>query len=215
MKMADSRDMILAHHALRHEFGALPALIRDVPAGDAGRVATVADHIQMLGDMLHGHHASEDDHVWPKLLERCPGQVQPLVETMEAQHERIDRDLRELTAGARRWRAGASATEQDALASSAERLLPPLREHLALEEAEILPLIDQYLTDAEWRATVSASTGKLPLTKAPVAMGMLLKHADAEMLQVMRAAVPKVFWIVFRPLGARAYRRYAERVHGH
>ena len=213
-KMADSRDMILAHRAIRHEFDALPALIRGVPAGDPERVATVADHVQMLGDMLHGHHASEDDHVWPKLIERCPEQVQPLVETMEAQHERIDQDLRELLAGARRWRAGADAAEQVALSARAEGLLPPLLEHLALEEAEILPLIDTYLTETEWRATVAASTGKLPITRAPVAMGMLLKHADAELLPVMRAAVPAVFWMVFRPLGVRAYRRYARRVYG-
>ena len=214
-KMADSRDMILAHQAIRYEFDALPALICDVPVGDTARAAIVADHVQMLGDMLHGHHTSEDDHVWPKLVERCPAQVQPLVETMEAQHERIDQDLRELLACARRWRNGGDATEQGTLAALVERLLPPLREHLALEEAEILPLIDQYLTDAEWRATVAASTGKLPITKAPVAMGMLLQHADAEMLQVMRAAVPAVFWTVFRPLGTRAYRRYAKRVRGH
>ena len=211
-KMADSRDMIGVHDAMRREFAALPALVAGVPAGDAGGTAVVAGHVLMMVDFLHAHHTSEDDHVWPRLRERCPDDVGPLIETMDRQHAFIDRELQALAAESRRWRAFADATDRDAVAAVAERLLPALYEHLALEEEQILPLIDRYLTEREWKANAEASLGKVTFTRRLLMLGMALHGASEEQAQLLRAAVPAVVWHAGRPLGTRLYRAHRGRL---
>ncbi|KIH99590.1 hypothetical protein LP52_06900 [Streptomonospora alba] len=211
-KMADSRDMIGAHDAMRREFGAMPALIAGVPAGDADGTDVVARHVLMMVDFLHAHHTSEDDHVWPRLRERCPDDVEPLIETMDRQHAFIDGELEALAAGGRRWRASADATDRDAVAAVAERLLPALYEHLELEEERILPLIDRYLTEREWKAAVEASFGKVTFARRLLMLGMALNEASEEQAQLLRAAVPAVVWHVGRPIGSRLYRTHRRRL---
>ncbi|WP_444963783.1 hemerythrin domain-containing protein [Nocardiopsis sp. M1B1] len=211
-KMADSRDMIGAHDAMRREFAALPALVAGVSARDADGTTVVARHVLMMVDFLHAHHTSEDDHVWPRLRERCPADVEPLVETMDRQHAFIDGELEALAAGSRRWRASADATDRDAAAAVAERLLPALYEHLALEEERILPLIDRYLTEREWKATVEASFGKVTFARRLLMLGMALHGASEEQAQLLRAAVPAVVWHAGRPIGTRLYRTHRQRL---
>ncbi|QUX27088.1 hemerythrin domain-containing protein [Nocardiopsis akebiae] len=211
-KMADSRDMIGAHDAMRRQFGALPALVAGVSAGDADGTTVVARHVLMMVDFLHAHHTSEDDHVWPRLRERCPADVEPLVETMDRQHAFIDGELEALAAGSRRWLASADATDRDAVAAVAERLLPALYEHLALEEERILPLIDRYLTEREWKAAVEASFGKVTFVRRLLMLGMALHGASEEQAQLLRAAVPAVVWHAGRPIGTRLYRTHRERL---
>ncbi|MEV5582633.1 hemerythrin domain-containing protein [Streptomyces parvus] len=211
-KMADSRDMIGAHDAMRREFGALPALIAGVPAGDARGAFFVADHVLMMIDFLHAHHTSEDDHVWPRLRERCPDDVEPLITTMDQQHAAIDDELQSLAAGGRRWRDSATASDREAVAAVAERLLPGLYEHLALEEERILPLIDRHLTQREWKATVEASLGKVRFSQRLLMLGMALHGAGEEQADLLRAAVPAVVWHAGRPIGTRLYRTHRERL---
>lgn len=211
-KMADSRDMIGAHDAMRREFGALHALIAGVSAGDEDGTAVVAGHVLMMVDFLHAHHTSEDDHVWPRLRERCPDDVEPLIETMDRQHAFIDGELKAFAAGARRWRASAGTTDRDAVAVVAERLLPALYEHLALEEEQILPLIDRHLTEREWKATVEASFGKVTFAQRLLMMGMALHGASEEQARLLRAAVPAIVWHAGRPVGTRLYRTRRERL---
>ncbi|MET8176954.1 hemerythrin domain-containing protein [Streptomyces clavifer] len=211
-KMADSRDMIGAHDAMRREFGALPELIAGVPTGDAHGTDVVAGHVLLMVDFLHAHHTSEDDHVWPRLRERCPDDVGPLIETMDQQHAPIEDELKALAASGRRWQATADASDRDAVAAVAERLLPALYEHLALKEEQILPLIDRHLTEHEWKTTVEASLNKVSFARRLLMLGMALHGASEEQAQLLRAAVPAVVWHAGRPLGTRLYRTHRDRL---
>ncbi|MDP9825805.1 hemerythrin domain-containing protein [Kineosporia succinea] len=214
VKMADSRDMVGAHDMFRLHYGKLPALVRGVAPGDVERAGVVTGHIELLAALLHGHHGSEDDHVWPLLHERCLEEVQPLVSTMEAQHDQLDVGLQELVAGARSWAVSAGEAERDALAAVADRVDAALREHLELEENQVLRLIDTYLTDAEWKATVAAASGKLTPESGALAIGMMLDQADAPMQEIIREGVPEEFWREVRPAAVAAYQDYAKRVYG-
>jgi hemerythrin-like domain-containing protein len=210
--MADSRDMVGVHNAFRNEYAALPDLIRGVAANDARRAAVVADHIAFVGMFLEAHHTSEDDLLWPKLHERAPHEVRPLVHTMAEQHHRIHATLEELAAGARRWGATGDPAGRDALARTAAELLPLLNEHLALEEAHVLSLIDRYLTDREWKEVAAASGRKVPGRQRSIALGMLLHHNDAAMEAMFKDAAPTLLWLAVRPMSARAWRRYSTRL---
>lgn len=211
---ADSRDMIGSHKAMRREFGATPAIISAVAPGDKKRAAVVADHVDFLVEHLEVHHTCEDEEVWPKLHERCPADVAPLVDTMEAQHHGIHAALEGITALNRSWRADAGREVRDALVKEFTSLLGPLNEHLDLEEAKVLPLIDAYLSDQEWKAAVAAAGPKTPKSRMPLSFGMTLYGADDDMVAYMKAAVPKPVWAIFAPIGRNAYAKHAKKIYG-
>src|ERR1700712_386284 len=83
--MADSRDMIVVHTMFRKQFAAIPGLVSGVAPGDRDRVTIVADHVAWMVEFLHAHHEGEDMMVWPRLVERCQTEVEPLLFTIEPQ----------------------------------------------------------------------------------------------------------------------------------
>jgi len=211
---ADSRDMYAVHRVFRREFTNLPALIEAVTDGDTRRAAVVADHLEFLVTFLHHHHQGEDELVWPKLLTRGTTEISPLVHTMESQHHALEGTLNSLTEAASRWRPTASAADRDDLARCARNLVTVLFEHLELEEAEVLKLIDTYLTAAEWNQASEHTMKALPPNKLPLAFGMAIYEADQETRDIMQSTIPAVPWFVFSALGPGAYKRYAKRVYG-
>jgi hemerythrin-like domain-containing protein len=212
--MADSRDMIVVHDMFRREFSAIPALVRGVPAGDAARTAIVADHVTWMVSFLHGHHQGEDELVWPRLLDRIPAVTDPLILTMEAQHEGLATGLDALAAKAAAWRTTGAAQEREAVADAAADLLLKINEHLGLEEREVLSLIDAYLTSKEWDEVGGSGLKKFSFSELKVSFGMILNQATPAQVQIMRNTLPRAPWLLFSFLGPRAYAKYAARLHG-
>src|ERR1700722_8793443 len=86
--MADVGEMYLVHTMLRREFSLLPDLIRGA-GRDAKRRARIGAHAQLLCQILHSHHESEDLVLWPLLLERAEAEATEIVAVMEEQHNAI------------------------------------------------------------------------------------------------------------------------------
>jgi hemerythrin-like domain-containing protein len=212
--MADSRDMIVVHTMFRRQFAGIPALVSEVRDGDTDQVAIVADHVAWMVEFLHAHHEGEDMLVWPRLVERCPTEVEPLIFTMEAQHHGLAVALDDLAAKAATWRTTSAVQERDALAEAATELLVPIAEHLDLEEREVLSLIDAYLTEKEWKQVGGSGLKKMSFGQLTVAFGMILDDASPEQVTTMRHTIPRGPWLLFSLLGPRAYSKYAERLHG-
>src|SRR4051794_23710583 len=112
--------MVVVHTAFRREFEEAPVIIRSVAAADHARAARVGDHVQLMLDMLHHHHAGEDRLLWPKLLQRVPKELAPTVELMERQHEGIHAQLELARSALDRWRAEGSDDDREALAAAIE-----------------------------------------------------------------------------------------------
>jgi hemerythrin-like domain-containing protein len=210
--MADSRDMLVVHDMFRRQFAAIPGLVRSVPAGAGAQVAVVADHVVWMTTFLHAHHEGEDLMVWPRLLERCPSETEPLIFTMEAQHHGLAEALDNLAAKAAQWRETSAVPQRDALADAATHLLDRIAEHLDLEERQVLSLIDRYLTEKEWKQVGGSGLKKMSFGQLKVAFGMILDHATPEQVQTMRDTIPRVPWTIFALLGPRAYAKYAARL---
>jgi hypothetical protein len=77
--MADVGEMYLVHTMLRREFGLLPDLIRGAGRNDAKRRALIGAHAQLVLQILHTHHESEDLVLWPLLLERAEAKATKIV----------------------------------------------------------------------------------------------------------------------------------------
>jgi hemerythrin-like domain-containing protein len=210
--MADSRDMVVIHDMFRREFRAIPDLVSDVGGGDGAQVAIVADHVEWMVTFLHSHHEGEDLLVWPRLVERCPTETEPLIFTMEAQHHALAEALDVLAAKAADWRRTSAVQERDALAGAARDLLSQIAEHLDLEERKVLSLIDDYLTEKEWKQVGGSGLKKMSFGQLMIAFGMILNHARPEQVEIMRDTIPRGPWMIFSLLGPRAYARYAQRL---
>src|SRR3954470_16059593 len=145
----DTREMIVIHNVFRRVFGDLPGLIRGVPDGDAVRAAVLADAFVEVATGLHHHHSNEDELLWPMLLERVQLE-RSFVLRAEEQHERVHELLERGHVRAASFRTDPSAEKREAFAATVADLDAVLREHMADEERDILPLVEQHLTVAEW-----------------------------------------------------------------
>jgi hemerythrin-like domain-containing protein len=212
--LADVRDMYLAHTMFRREIGLAPALIRGVADGDLERAAVVADHVRLVDTVLHHHHASEDEHLWHRLLDRAGADAEPVVRVMEDQHEGIDALLGEVRAELASWRDSADPAQGASLAESVTRLHERLVEHLSVEEEKALPLIEKHITAAEWGQMVAAGAADVAPEQMPLMFGLMAYEADPATVRDIVASMPPEVGAVIGDLASQAFAAHAERVHG-
>jgi hemerythrin-like domain-containing protein len=210
----DTREMLTVHSLFRREFRLAGGVVRRVPDGDVPRARVVADHLEFLTRTLHHHHTGEDELIWPRLLERAPEEIAPLVRLMEAQHGEVDALVVEIDALRPRWAATAGAADRDHLAGLLDRLSGHLAEHLDAEEQRLLPIIARTLTPAEWHELGERGRNGTRKDQMTLSLGMFQYEGDPEVIAGMLAAAPPpVRWIVPR-LSRRAFRRHALAIHG-
>jgi len=212
--LADARDMLAIHTMFRREFGLMPDLVRNVAADDEQRTRLVMDHVAIVSAVLEQHHTSEDKHIWPRLLERCPEECGPLVEVMEDQHEAIHNHLAQVKKTAESWRETTSADTRDALADVISLLIPALTEHLALEEERVVPLIEKHITAAEYGVLAKEGTAAVPPNNLPTMFGAVMYEGDPAVIDMIVAGMPAEVQPVIRDLAAAAYAAYAKELYG-
>jgi hemerythrin HHE cation binding domain-containing protein len=210
----DTREMVVVHTAFRREYREAPAIIASVSPGDRTRAATVGAHVQLMLEMLHHHHTGEDRLLWPKLLDRVPAQLTPVIELMERQHEGVDAELQRATALLARWREGAAPDDRDQLAGCLEGLTALLVEHLAAEEEQILPLAAQCLTVQEWDELGEAGMAGIPKKQLPAVFGMIMKDGEPDVIRSILAHAPLPVRLLLPRVAPGIHRRYARRLTG-
>ena len=211
---ADTREMYMVHTVFRREFGALPGLVRNVEAGDIKRSQVIGDHVDILSAYLYAHHHSEDVHLWPKLLERAPREIAPVVHLMEGQHENIERLNTKASEEVGAWRARPTAGSREAVSNVLDQLIRELVEHMRLVEQQTLPLAEKYITAAEWHAMASESGRAIPREKVPLVFGMTLYEANPEIIEKTLSELPPEARAVLEVQGPPAFASHSERVHG-
>lgn len=208
----DTWDMLVVHRVFRREFRILPALVRAVPPGDTDRAEVLGQHLANVASGLHHHHRAEDELVWPLLLDRARMHTE-LIHRMEAQHERLHEPLARIDVLLPRWRASADVEDRDALADVIAQAAVALDEHLADEEREILPIIEQHLTPAEWRAVGERGKESIPPGRmALVFLGAILEEATPAEKARFLAELPWPARVLWRLLGARTYAASRDRI---
>ncbi|MDX2816171.1 hemerythrin domain-containing protein [Streptomyces sp. PA03-5A] len=211
---ADIRDMLVVHEAFRRAYGKMPSLVLAVSSGDTARAAVVADHIELIKEFLHLHHKGEDELLWPKLIARATQDVAPTLALMEEQHTQIDGLIATCSSSLVRWRRNAAASDRDQLAAALRALGEELTAHLAVEETEVLPIVDRYITAAEWHALGDHAINGLPKRKLPIVFGMLASLAEPAVVTLMLASAPLVPRIIMPVLGPRAFASHARKIYG-
>ena len=211
---ADTRDMYMVHTMFRREFALLPALVRGVTAGDEKRSQIVADHVAFLSTVMSSHHHSEDENLWPKLLDRSPAEVVPIIQSMQAHHASIERMNAEVTVATEAWRSSVASDSSEALASALDRLARELNTHMSMEEQLVLPIAGKYVTQAEWEEMARGTGRGLPQEKGPLVFGMALYEGAPEVVEKTLSRLPPNVRSTMEELGPRVFASYSELVHG-
>ena len=207
-------EMATIHSAFRRELRLASALVRSVEPGDRLRAGVVSAHLDLVDRFLHHHHTIEDSMVWPKLLERVPAEIMPIVELMETQHEIVADLLKRTNALRMEWRKDADSSRAAQLATLYARLHDALVEHLDAEERHVMPLVEACITQQEWAAIGKAAQRGTALKDGPRMLGMLAYDGDPDVIQDMLAAVPAAMRAIVVKIGQRAYAKHATRVYG-
>lgn len=205
----DVGEMLVIHKALTREFGLLPVLVRAVRPGDRRRAQPIVAHARLASAFLHAHHDGEDRLLWPLLITRAPVKTH-LIELMERQHAAIAGLSATVAREVAEWGLAAAAGPQQALLGHLADLDTALHDHLRLEEADILPLIQDHLSIAEWKAPFEYAQHHTPVpaSKGLLLVGMVLEDALPHERRWFLGHLPAVARVAWQLVGERQYRRY-------
>ncbi|MBD3783799.1 MAG: hemerythrin domain-containing protein [Micrococcales bacterium] len=207
------QEMVVVHRAFRREFPAAAAMVRRTAAGDTQRAKVVADHIRLGLAGLHMHHTGEDVLLWPLLLERAAPST-GLVETMQAQHYGVEARTEAILPALDAWQARPTRASGEHLAALIYDFAAALFEHLDLEEREILPLAERYVTAAEWNQLANHGKDSMRPNELPIMFGLVLEEATPEERARLLANLPAPVRLLLRTVGAWQFARYVRRVRG-
>jgi hypothetical protein len=211
VQMADVGEMYLVHTMLRREFSLLPDLIRGA-GRDANRRARIGAHAQLLCQILHSHHESEDLVLWPLLLERAEAEATEIVAVMEEQHHAIAAAHDEVVHRLDDWcRFG---RDREGFATVVDDLVWVMTEHTALEEKAVLPLAEKYVTAAEWQQMGQHGMDTFQKRLLPLAFGMLMYEGDPAVMRRTLSNVPLPARLLMPIIAPRAFSRHARRIYG-
>jgi hypothetical protein len=124
--------IMMSHHGFRRDLRRFRAALADF---NPARTQALSDEWKSFHLHLHGHHTAEDNGVFPNILSQAPT-LEATVATLAADHRRIDPLLERGDAVF----AELAARVPEARTIVAE-LIALLDRHLALEEAEVIPLL--------------------------------------------------------------------------
>lgn len=202
------RDMAIIHRTFRNSFAESARLVRAAPTPSPSRVTFLADHVDFGISMLHHHHESEDELLFPVLIERVPEQT-AMTEAVAHEHKLVQTALDAVSAASAAWRKQPSAETGETLAAALDELNTVLQSHLDDEEKNVVPLAAVTLTQEEWDAIGEHSRAGIPRDKMPVAFGMILEPLDEADRAFMKSHLPAPVRLLFPVLIQRPWTKYA------
>lgn len=212
MTEVDTSEMLLIHRVIRREIGGLPALIR-AAAGDPARAALVGAHTKEMLHFLHSHHHGEDELLYPLVRERVTLDAD-LMERMDAQHAEVAEAIGAVDTDLPAWTASADAATGERIAWRLEAVLPVLIEHLAEEEAELLPVVATTVTQAEWDQLGKHGMASIPPKRRLVILGHILEETDDGERTRFLVRVPAPARLAYKLIGRRQHQRETAALRG-
>jgi len=214
LQLLDTRQMNVVHSFFRRELRLAGGLVRRVAPDDHRRAKVVGSHLEFLERILHEHHTTEDELLWPLLLERVPHDLAPIVHLMECQHLQVDSLLSRIGVLRPSWQASPDTEMREELSGLYDELYVALAEHLDDEERRLLPLAARCLDQREWNALGERARSDGRRREMALVFGMLQHDGDPEVVAGMLTTAPAPVRLLVPWLARRAFRRHALAVHG-
>ena len=187
--LTDVRDMYSVHEGFRRGLRDAPGQLAGTHDGDTERASRLADYLGELLWLLHAHHGSEDELLYPLLCERAP-EHRELLSRMDAQHVAVASSIEAAQHAVKRFGETGSAADGRALAEACASLLEILDVHLNQEEVEVLPIAARVVSPTEWGALPGHALSQYPGTRVWLPFGLAIEAMPADLLEAMRAELP-------------------------
>jgi hemerythrin-like domain-containing protein len=200
--------MSVMHDAMRRDFNRLRTALLEQPAPAGRRRVALADHVDFLMVFLDGHHHSEDDLLWPRVRAKDP-LLGDLLDSMVDDHEQIVSRVSGVTTAAADYRASESEQVRRALFDAIDDLLEVLLPHLSREEAELMPLVSERLSVADWRAFEREARPPLPATTLAEYLNWFFDDLDEDRRRRVTDGLPLPLVLGCRAAFGPMYRRRA------
>jgi iron-sulfur cluster repair protein YtfE (RIC family) len=176
--------MVAFHDAFRRDLAHLARTASRRPAqlDQPNRRTAVLAGWELFKTQLHIHHTAEDHDLWPRMrthLADRPDEL-ALLQAMQDEHAHID----PLLAAVEDALADRDGGHQR-LGDTVDALASALYGHLGHEEREVLPLIDQSLTPAEWRAFGNDQRRRTGIRGAAQFLPWVLDEASPEQVRAV------------------------------
>ena len=144
---ADTRMMGIVHSALRRDLERSRVVLTAGTVPDARRAA-LAEHLVWMMDFLHHHHEGEDNGLYP-LVRTKDAALGEILDSMNCEHAAIVPAMDEVKMAARSW--AKDPTQTPRVLAAIEALNAVLGPHLKHEEEEMMPLVQQTVSQREWQ----------------------------------------------------------------
>jgi len=191
----DLSGFLAAHRSMRVEYGRLA----DVAAKprDAAHEALLDEQTTVFLDLLHQHHTTEDEMLWPILRERAPSHAADL-DLLESQHQKIDPLIDA---------ASDRSQTRERRASVLAELHALINQHLDDEERIALPLLREHITSQEWQTVGNQAEAKMSGLQRKIAYGHSAVEANPAELAELMAMLPLPVRLILK----YSYMPYARR----
>ena len=205
-RSCEASDLVIAHQAFRRLYSLTPDAVRRTQASDRRRIKSLAATLTAINGALHHHHSVEDELLWDNLSERRPA-CGLHVELMKRQHGMVAGLLDGSPALIDAWRREPSAANAEALAARFEEIDAVLTVHLQAEEAKILPVIQQVISQQEWDQVGEAAKSGAAPRQGLMMIGLVLDLMPADERASFEAELPGPAKFVWALVGRRYYQR--------
>ena len=194
-----SRVLVAVHRAMRADGERLIGAVKALPSGDTQRAAALGSAFAAIVSLIHDHHWTEDDVMYPFLLERVAS-FEPGAIRLEDDHVQLDAAMAGISA---RFRLLAHqltpALWQDTrrhLADEARSFNQILVEHLDREEEVVVPAFESTLSAAEHAALRKEESKLTTYRHMRMAVPWVLANSSLEEQADLRATAPRLLGVI-------------------
>jgi hemerythrin-like domain-containing protein len=206
-KTCDASGMVDIHRLFRRGFGEGPELVNRVREGDTDHAAAVATQLETMSLGLHAHHEAEDARLWNALEQRAPS-CTTHVERMKEQHAELLVHLAELDRVLPAWRASARAADAAPVLAALDGVNAALAVHLPDEEANIVPVMEYTITEAEVDWASKHGRKSIPKGQTWQQLGEILAAQHDGGDEWLHKHMPAPGRLAWRLIGRRKYAKH-------
>ena len=195
----NSRVLIAVHRAMRADAGRLITAVGALPIGDTQRATALGGAFAAVVGLIHDHHWTEDDVMYPFLLRRVAYFENEAI-GLEDEHVELDAAMARINARFRLlahqltpvlWRDTRRHLVDDAVAFN-----HVLVDHLDREEAAVVPAFESALSAEDHKALQKEESRLTTYRHMRTAVPWILANSTPDEQADLRATAPRLLGLV-------------------
>ncbi|BBY29052.1 hemerythrin domain-containing protein [Mycolicibacterium sediminis] len=172
------------------------------------RTRALVRYLRLMAESIHHHHRAEDEILWPVIDQRAGALVD--LTALSDDHAALGPKLEVLSAAVDRFAADPSPRSAAVTAARLVDVRAMLVEHVAEEERDTFPVIECYLSVADWRDVENRIRRAARMTFELPRIAAAVSSAELARLKEDAGPVIDVLLLLVRP----GYRRMERAIWG-